>query len=107
MRAFLHVDDLGDACVFSLEQWQPGADDLQHLNVGTEVDISIHELAELVASSMGYEGRIIWDFEKPDDTPKKQLDVNRLASLGWKASIDLEKGVDQAIGDFTGRAVCA
>ena len=95
LREFLHVDDLASAALFALEQWQPEADDpIQHLNVGTGVDLSIKELAELVATTLGYEGEIRWDSSKPDGTPKKQLDVSRLADLGWRARIPLAEGLE-------------
>ena len=93
LREFLHVDDLGEACVFALEHWQPQADEPTFLNVGTGVDLSIRELAEAVAQATGFNGRIEWDTTKPDGTPKKQLDVSRLASLGWRARITLAEGL--------------
>ena len=70
LREFLHVDDLGEACVFALERWQPQADDPAFLNVGTGLDLSIRELAEAVAEATGYGGTIEWDISKPDGTPK-------------------------------------
>ena len=97
LREFLHVDDLGEACVFALEQWQPGADELQFLNVGTGVDLSIRELAEAVAEATGFQGEIVWDTSKPDGTPKKQLDVSRLAALGWRARIPLAEGLRSTV----------
>ena len=100
LREFLHVDDLGDACVFALEQWQPGPDDLPFLNVGTGVDLSISELAEAVAIATGYQREIEWDISKPDGTPKKQLDVSRLASLGWRARIPLAQGLEMTVALF-------
>ena len=100
LRELLHVDDLGEACVFALERWQPGADALQFLNVGTGVDLSIRELAEAVAAATGYQGEIHWDTSKPDGTPKKQLDVSRLAALGWRARIPLAEGLASTVADF-------
>jgi GDP-L-fucose synthase len=100
LREFLHVDDLGEACVFALEHWQPGAEEVQFLNVGTGVDLSIRELAEQVAAATGYSGTIEWDSSKPDGTPKKQLDVSRLAALGWGARILLAKGLTSTVADF-------
>ena len=100
LREFLHVDDLGEACVFALEQWQPGADELQFLNVGTGVDLSIRELAEAVAAATGFQGEIVWDTSKPDGTPKKQLDVSRLAALGWRARIPLAEGLRSTVALF-------
>ena len=100
LREFLHVDDLGDACVFALEHWQPTADQLQHLNVGTGVDLTIRELAEAVAEATGFRGTIAWDASKPDGTPKKQLDVSRLAALGWRARIPLREGLRDTVRLF-------
>ena len=100
LREFLHVDDLGEACVFALEHWQPGPEELQFLNVGTGVDLSIRELAEQVAAATGYSGTIHWDSSKPDGTPKKQLDVSRLATLGWRARIPLAEGLASTVADF-------
>jgi len=100
LREFLHVDDLGEACVFALEQWQPGYEDLQFLNVGTGVDLSIRELAEAVAAATGFKGEIVWDISKPDGTPKKQLDVSRLAGIGWKARIPLDEGLRSTVQLF-------
>jgi len=87
LREFIHVEDLGEACVVALEQWQPGPDELQFLNVCMGVGLSIRELAEQVAAATGFQGEINWDATKPDGTPKKQLDVSRLAALGWQARI--------------------
>jgi GDP-L-fucose synthase len=100
LREFLHVDDLGEACVFSLEQWKPGPDELQFLNVGTGMDLTIRELAEAVATATGYRGEICWDASKPDGTPKKQLDVSRLKVLGWKARIQLQDGLSSTVDLF-------
>ena len=100
LREFLHVDDLGEACVFALEHWQPDADQLQHLNVGTGVDLTIRELAEAVAEATGFRGSIAWDASKPDGTPKKQLDVSRLAALGWRARIPLREGLRDTVRLF-------
>ena len=100
LREFLHVDDLGEACVFALEQWQPGPDELQFLNVGTGVDQTIRELAEAVAAAAGFQGEIHWDASKPDGTPKKQLDVSRLAALGWRARIPLREGLESTVIAF-------
>ena len=86
LREFLHVDDLGEACVFALEHWQPSLT-ISFLNVGTGVDLSIRELADAVAQATGFSGFVHWDTSKPDGTPKKQLDVSRLAGLGWQAKI--------------------
>ena len=100
LREFLHVDDLGEACVFALEHWQPDPDELQFLNVGTGVDLTIRELAEAVAAATGFQGEILWDASKPDGTPKKQLDVSRLADLGWRARIPLDVGLASTVKEF-------
>jgi len=109
LREFLHVDDLGEACVFALEHWDPAAADapraaagqpLGFLNVGTGVDLSIRELAEAVAAATGFQGRLEWDSSKPDGTPKKLLDVSRLAELGWRARIPLVEGLRRTVAQF-------
>jgi GDP-L-fucose synthase len=100
LREFLHVDDLGEACVFALEHWQPGPDKQQFLNVGTGLDLTIRELAEAVAEDTGFQGEIHWDASKPDGTPNKQLDVSRLAELGWRARIPLAEGLASTVADF-------
>ena len=109
LREFLHADDLGEACVFALEHWDPGSPaaprdasgaPLAFLNVGTGVDLSIRELSEAVAAATGFGGEIHWDASKPDGTPKKQLDVSRLAALGWRARIPLADGLQQAVAAF-------
>jgi GDP-L-fucose synthase len=109
LREFLHADDLGEACVFALESWDPGApsaprDDagqpLTHLNVGTGLDLTIRDLAEAVAQATGFRGAILWDASKPDGTPKKQLDVSRLAALGWRARIALAEGLTSTVALF-------
>jgi len=114
LREFLHVDDLGEACVFALENWSTLSGDapkddqgepLSFLNVGTGIDISIRELAEKVAQTVGYEGNILWDSSKPEGTPKKQLDVSRLSQLGWSARIPLAEGLPLAYQDFKQRLI--
>jgi GDP-L-fucose synthase len=109
LREFLHVDDLGEACVFALEHWDPGAKHapldaqgvpLPFLNVGTGVDLTIRELAEAVAVATGFDGEILWDATKPDGTPKKQLDVSRLGALGWRARIPLAEGLRDTVALF-------
>jgi GDP-L-fucose synthase len=97
LREFLHVDDLGEACVFALEHWQPRAEELQHLNVGTGVDLTIAGLADAVAAATGFQGEILWDTSKPDGTPRKQLDVSRMAALGWSARITLAEGLASTV----------
>ncbi|MGZ0146843.1 GDP-L-fucose synthase family protein [Kribbella sp. WER1] len=88
-REFLHVDDLADACLFLLEHY----DEPEPINVGVGADVTIRELAELVARTVGYTGALSNDLSKPDGTPRKLLDVSRLLALGWKPSVSLEDGV--------------
>jgi GDP-L-fucose synthase len=88
-REFLHVDDLADALVFMMRHYEEEAP----LNVGTGTDVSIAELASLVAGVVGFEGELAYDSSKPDGTPRKLLDVGRLTSLGWHSRIPLEQGV--------------
>jgi GDP-L-fucose synthase len=99
-REFLHADDLGEACVFALERWSPEPNDLQYLNVGTGVDLTIKQLAEAVAVATGFQGQILWDTNQPDGTPKKQLDVSRMAALGWRARIPLSEGLRSTVQLF-------
>ncbi|MBM5823072.1 MAG: GDP-L-fucose synthase [Cyanobacteria bacterium K_Offshore_surface_m2_011] len=99
-REFLHVDDLADAALYCLRHWQPGAEELQHINVGTGTDVSIKELATMVSEAVGFRGRIAWDTSKPDGTPRKLLDVGRLAALGWRATIPLPDGLRRTVAEF-------
>lgn len=88
-REFLHVDDLADALLFLLEHY----DDPEHVNVGTGEDLTIRELAEMVADIVGYDGELVLDRTKPDGTPRKLLDVSRLHQLGWRHRIELRDGI--------------
>lgn len=99
-REFLHVDDLADACAFLMER----DEDPELINVGVGEDVEIRELAEMVRRIVGYEGEIRWDRSKPDGTPRKLLDVSRLAALGWRARIGLEEGV-RATYDWYRRSI--
>lgn len=90
-REFLHVDDLADAVVFLLEHY----DDAAPINVGVGRDITIREVAVLVAEVIGYDGEIVQDPTKPDGTPRKVLDVSRLTDLGWTAAVGLRDGIAQ------------
>jgi len=88
-REFLFSEDLGDACVFLLNNYN----EPDIINVGTGVDVAIKELAETIQKIVGYEGEIQWDSSKPDGTPRKLLDVSRIADLNWKAKTNLEEGI--------------
>ncbi|MBO0357383.1 GDP-L-fucose synthase [Hymenobacter sp. BT186] len=97
-REFLHVDDLAEACYWLLENYnEPGL-----VNVGTGTDLSIRELAELVQRTVGYEGTIRFNTDYPDGTPRKLMDVSKLAEKGWKATIGLEEGVAAVYADAFG-----
>lgn len=95
-REFLHVDDLADACLFLLENYS----EPQVMNVGTGIDLTIRELAELIRDEVYPSADLKFDTTKPDGTPRKVLDVSRLHRLGWKHSIDLEEGVRNAYAWF-------
>lgn len=95
-REFLHVDDLADACAFLLKLSDPP----DWVNVGMGEDMTITELARIVSGVVGYKGEITWDKNKPDGTPRKLLDVSKLAALGWKARISLEEGIRKTYQSF-------
>ena len=89
MREFLHADDMADACVYLMQSY----DEQGFVNIGTGIDITIKDLAELIKNIVGFEGELIWDSSKPDGTPRKLMDVSKLTNLGWKYSINLEEGI--------------
>ena len=95
-REFLHVDDMADACLHLLEHY----DGPQQVNVGTGKDATIKEIAEIVASVVGFEGTTHWDTSKPDGTPQKLLDVSKLAAAGWTAKISLTEGLKSTVEWF-------
>lgn len=92
-REFLHVDDLARAIIVCLEKYDSG----EHINIGTGSDLTIKELAEKIASEIGFFGEIIWDSTKEDGTPGKLLDVQKITKLGWKPEITLEQGIRMTI----------
>lgn len=94
LREFLHVDDMADACVYLMENFD--MDDIgEFVNIGVGKDITIGELAELIKEIVVFEGEIRKDLSKPDGTPQKLLDITKLSSLGWKAKISLKDGIEQ------------
>ena len=106
LREFMHVDDLANAALYVLENWNPNeknspkdenGEKLYFLNVGTGLDISIKELAKKIAKYTEFKGEIIWDLSKPDGTPKKQLDVSKIGELGWQPNISLDEGIRMTI----------
>ncbi len=109
LREFLYVDDLAEACIFSLENWDLNSDSapldnssktLTWLNVGSGKEISIKDLAEKISTIIGFKGEIVWDTSKPDGTPRKLLDISKITKLGWGPKISLTKGIELALEDF-------
>lgn len=105
MREFLYVDDMAQACVFVMNLDKASYDKhtepmLSHINVGTGVDCTIKELTETVAKVVGYKGQIVWDTTKPDGTPRKLMNVDRLQALGWQYQTELEQGLTQTYAWF-------
>lgn len=109
LREFMHVEDLGEAIVFVLENWDPNSDSaptgsdgkkLTYLNVGVGRDISIFDLAKKIKNFTHFEGEVVWDKSKPNGTPKKQLNIENILSLGWSPKINLDIGIKQTIEDY-------
>jgi GDP-L-fucose synthase len=98
-REFMHVDDLADACYFLLQNYdEPG-----HVNIGWGSDVSIKQVAETIASEVGYKGKLEFDTNKPDGTPRKLLDSTKINNHGWKPSIKLEDGIRRTIEEMRGK----
>ena len=95
-REFLHVDDLAAACLFLMEHYE----EKEFVNVGTGEDLPIRELADLIARIVGYEGDIVWDTDKPDGTPRKLMNCDRIHALGWQHRIGLEEGLRAVYDDY-------
>lgn len=96
LREFLHADDMADATVFCMLNYN----DYGQINVGSQNELSIKELAEKVRSAVGYEGSIEWDSTKPDGTPRKLMDSTKLYNMGWKPAISLDRGVEQVYREY-------
>jgi GDP-L-fucose synthase len=90
MREFLHVDDLAEACYVCMQKY----DEPEHINVGTGEDVRIWELASIISDVVGFSGEILWDFTKPNGTPRKVLNVDKIKQLGWEPKINLQKGIE-------------
>ena len=108
-REFMHSKDLGKAVVFALEKWNPddknsprknNGEILTYLNVGTGIDLTIKELANKISKISGFDGKILWDQSKPDGTPKKQLNINRILKLGWSPEICINEGIEMVFKDI-------
>ena len=95
-REFLHVDDLADACYFLLQNYNEQG----LVNIGCGSDVSIKELAELIATEVGYEGQLLFDATKPDGTPRKLMDTSKINQLGWHSIIDLQNGIKRTIDEY-------
>jgi GDP-L-fucose synthase len=102
-REFLYADDLADACVFLMQEYS----DSETINIGTGTDITIRELAGLIADVVGFSGDIEWDHGKPDGTPRKVLDVSRMNELGWTARTPLRVGLERTYSAFCSRMPAA
>lgn len=99
LREFLYVDDLADLCVFLMNHYSGN----ETVNAGTGIELTIKELAELIAKVIGYGGEIRWDESKPNGTPRKLLDVSKSRNLGWRYKVELEEGIRLAYEDFLSR----
>jgi len=99
MREFLFSDDLAEACYYLMQNYDEGG----LINIGTGIDLTISDLADLIARIIGYQGAINYDSTKPDGTPRKLLDVTKLQKMGWKHKIELEEGIQLAYNDFLSR----
>lgn len=95
-REFLHVDDLADACIHLMEHYNEAG----WVNIGTGTDVSIKNLAEMVAEVVGFKGEIKWDKSKPDGTPRKLLDVSKIRNIGWSSSIELFDGINSVYDNY-------
>lgn len=98
-REFLHADDLADACVFLMKTYSEEG----LVNIGTGEDIAISDLAMMVKDVVGYEGEVVYDYSKPDGTPRKLMDVSKLTALGWKYTIALRQGLEMVYQDYQSR----
>ena len=93
MREFLFVDDLAEACVFLMQNYN----DAETVNIGTGEDVTIKELAETIKKTVGFEGELVFDATKPDGTPRKLLDVSKINNLGWKNKLNLQQGIEKTL----------
>lgn len=91
MREFLHVDDLAEACIYLMENYNEN----EIINIGTGSDISIKNLSKLIKEIVGFKGEIVWDKTKPDGTPRKLLSIKKMSNLGWKAKINIKDGIKE------------
>ena len=109
LREFLYVDDLADACLFILEKWHlpfknhtvdQNGDEIFWINIGSKYEISIKELATKISAAVGFKGKILWDNNMPDGTPRKKLDTSIMEFLGWEAKTSLNKGINLTLNHY-------
>jgi len=98
-REFLYSDDLADACIFLMERYN-ASDVGEFVNIGVGKEITIRELAELIAEVVGFQDKLVFDNSKPDGAPRKLLDISRMHALGWQAKISLREGISKAYADY-------
>ena len=110
LREFLYVEDFAEACIYLLENWFPNKtlstlnknnQPINWLNVGSDFEISIKDLALLIAKTVGYKGKIVWDETKPDGTPRKKLDTTLISNIGWNPKTNLETGIKKTLDSFS------
>lgn len=95
-REFLYVDDLADACFFLMNNY----DDPDHINIGSDVEITIKDLSEIIKNRIGYDGEIFWNTEKPNGTPKRKMDNTKLFNLGWRPKTSFDSGIEKTVNWF-------
>lgn len=95
-REFLYVDDLADACVFLMQVYNNS----EHINIGSDIEITIKDLSNIIKTRIGYEGEIFWNTEKPNGTPKRKMDNTKLFDLGWKPRVSFEEGIEKTVNWF-------
>jgi len=93
-REFLYVDDLADACLFLMKNY----DSSDHINVGSDVEITIKDLSDIIKNTIGFDGSIFWNTEKPNGTPRRKMDNTKLFDLGWKPKVSFEEGLKKTVG---------
>jgi GDP-L-fucose synthase len=101
LREFLHVDDLAKAVLLCMEKY----DEAQQINIGSGIEVTIKDLAQMVATKAGFKGNIVWDANRPDGTPRKILDNSKLEKLGWKPSITLDEGISSTLNWYQNNKV--
>ena len=101
LREFLHVDDLAKAVLLCMEKY----DEAQQINIGSGIEVTIKDLAQMVATKAGFKGKIVWDANRPDGTPRKILDNSKLEKLGWKPSITLDEGISSTLNWYQNNKV--